>query len=363
MLKQFLLTSCIFSLSIPLLAPSSLAQEPGEIIPFDNNQFNFGQSASDRTNATETPQAQFSPRLPREESVSTGMNLDQARQYMLGLINRDRAKNGLPPVVLDEAATRAGQQHTDEMATYGYEGHWDLQGRQPPQRYTEMGGEDFVAENAFGLLCDPGRKYRLAPNQVFQKAELDEIEKCFINEKPPMDGHRKNILDPDHTAVGIGLSVCEITMPRGHLDSAIECTQEFVNDYGEYAAIPQQISPGESFAYGGMLHTGMSLMGVEVKREALPQPIPLEKLRGEYSHGYFLPNERVVNYYAPPAGPIMLRRVDTNEGTRQEFRLTVSIPSNAKPGLYYLFVWAKQGSSNKFVPVSCRTFLCAPSPM
>jgi uncharacterized protein YkwD len=337
MLKQLLLASAIV-----VFSSASWAQEPGEIVPFENIE----------------DQAHFSRRAPRSENVQSGMTLTEARQYMLGLINKDRAKGGLPPVVLDEVATRAGQQHTDEMASYGYEGHWDLQGRQPPQRYTEMGGQDFVAENAYGLLWDPGRKYRLSPNQFFQKEELDEIERSFINEKPPMDGHRKNILDPDHTAVGIGLSICEITTPRGHTDSAIECTQEFVNDYGEFSAIPAQISPGDSFEYGGILDPGVNLMGVEVKWEALPQPIPLEKLRGEYSHGYYLPNERVVNYYAPPAGPINLRRIDTNEGSKQEFRLTISIPRNAKPGLYYLFVWAKQGSSNKFIPVSCRTIIC-----
>src|SRR4051812_3882805 len=55
------------------------------------------------------------PALPRKGP----MNLEQARRYVLALVNRDRAEHGLAPVVMDEAATRAGQRHAEDMARVG----------------------------------------------------------------------------------------------------------------------------------------------------------------------------------------------------------------------------------------------------
>src|SRR5436309_1381667 len=55
------------------------------------------------------------------------LTLDQARQYMLELINRDRAAKRLVPVMLDPVATSAGQKHAEEMAAYKYLAHWNLE--------------------------------------------------------------------------------------------------------------------------------------------------------------------------------------------------------------------------------------------
>lgn len=44
-----------------------------------------------------------------EPAAETILSLDQAREYMLTLINRDRAAHGLAPVTLDKIASQAGQ--------------------------------------------------------------------------------------------------------------------------------------------------------------------------------------------------------------------------------------------------------------
>src|SRR5689334_15351400 len=77
------------------------------------------------------------------------LTLDEARQYMLELVNRDRAALGLKPVRLDPLAAAAGQKHADEMAVNRYMAHWDLAGKLPDQRYTELGGIHHVQENVF----------------------------------------------------------------------------------------------------------------------------------------------------------------------------------------------------------------------
>ena len=35
---------------------------------------------------------------------------------------------------------------------------------------------------------------------------MEEIEASYFNETPPNDGHRRNILAPEHTHVGIALA-------------------------------------------------------------------------------------------------------------------------------------------------------------
>src|SRR6478752_222737 len=54
----------------------------------------------------------------------TSMNLEQARKYVLTLVNRDRAEHGLAPVVMAGVANRAGQPHGEDMAEDRYTAHW-----------------------------------------------------------------------------------------------------------------------------------------------------------------------------------------------------------------------------------------------
>src|SRR2546423_12833131 len=81
--------------------------------------------------------------FPQSERLSLG----KARQYLLELINLDRASAKLKPVALDPVATAAGQAHAEDMARYHYLSHFNQQGKPPDERYTESGGTDHVSEN------------------------------------------------------------------------------------------------------------------------------------------------------------------------------------------------------------------------
>src|SRR4051794_18064950 len=148
------------------------------------------------------------------------MNLEQARRYVLALVNRDRAEHGLAQVAMDDAASRAGQRHAEDMARVGYTAHWGSDGSVPEQRYSEAGGSDFVQENA-GCLAD-GKSRKLDVAARFEAAELERVERAFMDEKPPHDGHRRNILKKTHTGFGVG-----VAKPSG---VALAClSQEFVD--------------------------------------------------------------------------------------------------------------------------------------
>src|SRR5450432_4722149 len=107
------------------------------------------------------------------------LNLEQARRYVLALVNHDRAEYGLSPVTLDDAATRAGQRHADDMAKAGYTAHWGTDGSVPEQRYSEAGGTDFVQENA-GCLAD-GKARTLEALPHFTAQQLARVEHAFMD--------------------------------------------------------------------------------------------------------------------------------------------------------------------------------------
>lgn len=274
------------------------------------------------------------------------LSLSEARLYVLQLINKDRHANGQTPVVLDDIATTAGQQHANDMAEHGYLSHWDLAGTKPDQRYTRAGGEDAVAENGYILsYVDSPQHQALSEPQVFSKDELEDAQRAFMDEVPPNDGHRKNILDPYHTGVGIGVSVAGDQHNR-----RIALTQEFVDDYGSFSPLPEKVKAGQNFVVGGKVNAGVNLYSVDVRWEQLPSPMTLKQLKETYSYGP--PVDRVATLW--PAHPRRPGILVTPAGDGLEFSVNVNT-NGWRPGLYYVFVWATKDGMDKPFVVSRRT--------
>src|SRR4051812_27595851 len=155
---------------------------------------------------------------------------DEATAYMLTLINRDREAAGLSPVQLDPIASVGADRHARDMAKHGFTAHWGSDGSVPEQRYTEAGGTDLVQENVACLFDGVPRDLDTSPR--FDPALLEQLEKMFMDEVPPNDGHRRNILKPGHHRVGIGLAQpASVNQPC--------LSQEFVDDWGDYAELPR----------------------------------------------------------------------------------------------------------------------------
>ncbi len=170
------------------------------------------------------------------------VGLEEARRYVLGLVNRDRAEADLPPVERDEVAERAGQRHVDDMVKHGFTAHWGTDGSVPEQRYTESGGVHFAQENAACFF--DGTVRELDPNPTFSPDQLEQIESAFVHETPPNDGHRKNILKKWHNKLGVGLG-----KPVGIEQPCM--AQEFVDEYGEYDGLPQRATLGQKISVAG----------------------------------------------------------------------------------------------------------------
>jgi hypothetical protein len=298
--------------------------------------------------------------LPDEQVMGTTekeiLEEDAAKNYMLKLINRDRASLKLPPVALDEIAAAAGKIHSDEMAANGYSSHWTMDGRKPDQRYSEAGGKDAVAENVYvtleGSAAEGSGELAKLPLQaapVFRRYELEQVESGFFNEKPPYDGHRKTIIAPQHNFVGIGLSFA--SAPGAGVRTS--CTQEFLSRYGAFGDIPKVVKAGDSFKLTGKLAAGVQLDIVDLRWEAAPRPMTLAELN---KTGYYsIPEAVTATFLTDPRQspePIKIQK----SGDIEEFSLLINIDKSWKPGLYYLCLWGLINGGTEESPLSTRTF-------
>jgi len=235
-------------------------------------------------------------------------------QVMLKAINADRAAHGLSPVAWDETAARAGQAHAEEMASAGYFSHWDLSGHGPDYRYAQAGGQDAVMENiyTYWYRYDDGRP---APIEDWEWV-IREAEASLMQSP----GHRKNILDPAHTHVGVGIAYNPAT-------GDVRITQEFVNRYVALRPLPTAVSLGTEVVLRGELLPGASEPLINLAYEPFPQPLSLEELR---TMGTFV-------------SPAEIYQAITPVVAGQHFEAAFPLDYDERPGLYHVRIWVQVG--------------------
>lgn len=309
-----------------------------------------------QSKATATSSSATSPARPGVSAVppsSSGvvvrptkpLTVAEARAYMVALVNRDRAKLGLSPVSLDDgAATRAGQAHADDMARLGYLGHWGSDGSVPEQRHTEAGGVDMVLENALCYVDERPRTLDAEPR--IDPAQIERAEQMFFEELPPNDGHRRNILKPSHTRVGVGIAQ-PVATPT---EIPVPCiAQEFVDGHGDYEPLPREVKVGATLHVAGRLAANVTPTGVGLARVELPArltPAELNKRRT-----YPVPRAYQMYWTKGFVTPIPL----DVQGDR--FAIDVPLSDGGKPGLYEVSVWAKLPGATEHTIVGLRTIV------
>ncbi len=304
-----------------------------------------------RSQATDVPAATSSaaPAVsvasgsPPETPHAGLLTLDEARRYMLQLVNADRASMGLPPIALEAGpAQSAAQAHADDMAANGFLGHWGTDGSVPEQRYSDAGGADMVLENASCYVDEKSRT--LDRTARIDPANVEHAEQMFFHEVPPHDGHRKNILRPYHSRVGIGIAQPVAT----DTEIPVPCfSQEFVDAYGSYASIPKQTKVGATLHVEGTLAPPASVGGVGLARIDLPHKLSAHEANAPERRAYPVPKPTTL--YWPPGykTPIPLA-VDGRH-------FAIDIPVADGAGLYELSVWARMPGSDDPTMIGLRT--------
>ncbi len=104
---------------------------------------------------------------------------------MLELVNQERAAAGVPPLSLQPQLAEVARIKSADMVAQNYFSH------QSPTY-----GSPFDMMRYFGI------SYRLAGENIALAPNVDMAHSALMNSS----GHRKNILNPDYTYIGIGMA-------------------------------------------------------------------------------------------------------------------------------------------------------------
>ncbi|MDA0262551.1 MAG: CAP domain-containing protein [Chloroflexi bacterium] len=231
----------------------------------------------------EIPATIDSPNLTRITPTKVSQSeVDGYREFMLELINEDRLIAGLTELTL--GTNPAAQAHAEEMLEYSFLSHWGLDGYKPYMRYVLAGGVGGDAENASGIESEMLESVRYRKITSVE-SELREAQQGFMRSP----GHRKNILDPWHQKVNLGIACDDVTCA---------VVQQFESQYVEYEEFPN-IDSGVLTVSGRIL-APFKFEQIDVWYERPPAPLSLGQVDVTYCYSI---GDIPVAFVSPPLAP------------------------------------------------------------
>jgi uncharacterized protein YkwD len=261
------------------------------------------------------------------------------RQEMLRLINRDRATNGLGIVQLDPESSAIADSYCEQQIRNGTTGHFTIDGYAPYMRYSFAGGNDGISENAAAWSAN----YNFTDRLVYGMARRSQ--QAMLLEQAPHDGHRRTILDPYATHVGIGLA-----WNGGEFRMA----QEFVRRYLSWTRpLPRAAGLHEPISASARPAPGYRVEAISVHHE--PIPVALTAKVANAISSYSLPEARrdylprLKTWVHPRGdGTFQVVREEYTDGSHGDFSVsddgtfTFPVPFQEGPGVYTVVVWLKR---------------------
>ena len=205
--------------------------------------------------------------------------------YMLELINNERLKTGREPVALGNNV--AAQLHAEAALDGCYASHWGADGLKPYMRYSLAGGYQSNGENGSGWdYCIKASDGYAAIASI--EGEIREAVEGWMDSP----GHRRNILDPWHRKVNIGIAWDRYNAPM---------FSQFEGDYVSYDQLPSIES--DTLSIDGRTKNGATQqdlwdLAVTVYYDSPPNTLT----RGQLSRTYCYDNGLKVAGIRPPAG-------------------------------------------------------------
>jgi len=136
-----------------------------------------------------TPPAEEEP--DEEQPDDTAGPTDQENQ-LISLINSERRKNDLPPLRVNSELSRVAGIKAQDMVDNNYFSH-----------NSPTYGSPFDMMNEFGI------KYQYAGENIARNTSVSRAHEALMNSA----GHRRNILSPHFTDIGVGIREAE----RGYI--------------------------------------------------------------------------------------------------------------------------------------------------
>ena len=279
--------------------------------------------------------------------------LDETRATLraeaVKLINRDRAAFGLRPVELDVRSSLWADEYSKLQIRNGTAGHYSIEGLAPYMRYSFDGGDDGLTENTAAWSA----------NYTFTERALYEMVRrshdAMMGELPPKDGHRRAILDPDATHVGIGLAWRE---------GEFRMTQHFLRRYLSWSrTLPRDATTWDRVSATTKAMPGYRVDAISVHFE--PFPAPITAAAANRIESYKLPDRRrdllprLKNVTTVRRdGTLEIMRQTYEDGSRGDFNVaddgtsTFDVPFKDGAGIYTVVVWVRARSGGESIPAS-----------
>ena len=264
--------------------------------------------------------------------------VDPVKTAVFDRINRDRADAGLPGVAWDDGVSRVADMFCANQILENTSGHYLTNGL-PPYARTSFAG-------VFGMQFENSVTWKTTASSFNDPAETLALEghASMLAEKPPYDGHRRTILDPDATHVGVGYA-----LSRGDFRMA----QEFLVRHLAWLRV-ERLSPTSSVvAVSGQPIAGRRLQFVTIGWEPVPRELTRAEANGRTSYSYPRIEEAFVregNVTLKVVGAATLDRIRFGRDRDFTFRFDPD-----RPGLWTLTFHTSPLREERIVPGGVAT--------
>ena len=190
---------------------------------------------------------------------------------MLSLINEERRKAGVGPIALGD--NPAPQIHAENALRGCFRGHWGADGTKPYMRYSLAGGAQRNGENGLGLAYCLDKGARVSGSGPIETRIENAMRLWMVSQ-----GHQRNILDPSHHKVNIGLA-----WDRHN----VRFYQHFEAGYLSYQSLPA-IENGFLHVEGELDHGAQVNRNEDMDIHVYYDPPPTPLTRGQLAKTYDL---------------------------------------------------------------------------
>ncbi|MDB8805682.1 CAP domain-containing protein [Romboutsia sp. 1001216sp1] len=147
-----------------------------------NNNTNVDNKPSTPSNNTNVDNK---PSTPDNSTAQSG-NFSSYQREIVNIVNAERSKRGLAPLTLDSSLSNVATKKSQDMINRGYFDH-----------NSPTYGSPFDMMKQFGI------SYKAAgENIAMGQKDPQDVMNSWMNS----DGHRKNILSPNFTHIGVGIA-------------------------------------------------------------------------------------------------------------------------------------------------------------
>jgi uncharacterized protein YkwD len=295
------------------------------------------------------------PNASQYNQSAQSINAEPTINYALFLINKDRSSYGLPNVTL--SSTTSGEQHAGSMLINNYFSHWDIYGMKPYMRYARVGGRGAVQENiaytksgvqaCIGTICTNYGNLNVTTALAHMEYNMIYNDSLCCN-----NGHRDNILDPNHNQVSIGIAYNSTT---------VYFVEDFINNYITWFNNTPSVNTANKVMLEGGIANNYKLSSVEVSYDLPVLNMSRDQLSHTGEYGYGTPVAGIVGNpldYYPSLNTIVADSYYTQGNDfLVNFNMGKLIKDNG-PGEYTVAIWLNGTTTNSsFVGATYTVFV------